>query len=204
MATARTTNDDERKVLLDAALRVMRENGYAEAQLGDILAEAHLSTRAFYRQFDGKDDLLLALYRENAEATAARLRERVAAAGSPTDQLAAWIDETLSLGYDRRRARRAAMLASDAARRTVGYGEESARADSALSAPLLEVLEAGSSSGEFQCDPADDAKTIHAVVWRLVAAAMGGTSSMTEREAQAHVRRFCFPALGVARDQEVV
>ena len=103
MSTARASNESERRAILDAALRVMRENGYAHAQLGDILVTAGLSTRAFYRQFDSKDDLLLALYRENAEATAARLRERVAAAGTPTEQLVAWIDETLSLGYDRRR-----------------------------------------------------------------------------------------------------
>jgi AcrR family transcriptional regulator len=199
---ARPTHEGERKAILHSALRVMRENGYSEAQLGDILAGAGLSTRAFYRHFESKDDLLLALYRENATATAARLRERVGAARTPTAQLAAWIDETLSLGYDRRRARRVSVLASDAARRALGYREESARADAALSAPLVEVLVAGAMSGDFlRCDPADDAATILAIVWRLVAASVSGVPVMTEQEARAHVRRFCFGSIGVVADR---
>jgi AcrR family transcriptional regulator len=198
VTATRTTNEPERKQILNAALRVMRENGYAQAQVGDILAEAGLSTRAFYRHFESKDDLLLALYRENAEATARQLRERVAAAGSVTEQLGAWLDETLSLGYDRRRAGRAAVMASEAARRTLGYGEESRRADDALSAPLVEVLEAGKASGAFpRCVPAHDAATIHAIVWQLVARSIGGLPVMSEADAREHVRRFSFAALGV-------
>lgn len=200
MATS-TSGDAERKLILAAAYRVMRENGYARAQLVDILTQAGLSTRAFYRHFDSKDDLLLALYRENAEATARQLRARVGAAGSETEQLTAWIDETLSLGYDRRRARRAAVLASPAARRTVGYSEESARAAAALSEPLLEVLVIGTASGAFpRCVPADDAATIHAIVWRLVMESIGGEEVMSEADARAHVRRFCFAALGIAAE----
>ncbi len=83
VAQQRSASEVERKAILDAALRVMRKNGYAEAQIGDILSEAQLSTRAFYRHFDTKDDVLLALFRDNAEATASRLAEKVAAAATP-------------------------------------------------------------------------------------------------------------------------
>jgi AcrR family transcriptional regulator len=198
VASGRLSGDDEREAIFAAALRVMRENGYAQAQLSDILAEAGLSTRAFYRHFDSKDDLLLALFRDNAEVTADRLRERVRAGDSSTDQLGAWIDEILSLGYDRRRARRAGLFSSEAARRTVGYAEESTRAAVALTASLREVLEAGAASGEFpRCDPAHDAATMYAVVWQLVGDAMRGAPAMTEAEARLHARRFCFAAIGI-------
>lgn len=198
MATNRATSETERMTILDAALRVMRRNKYAEAQISDILAEAGLSTRAFYRHFESKDDLLMALYRNDAEAVARQLQERVAAAGSPEDQLVVWIDETLSVGYDRRRANRARMLASDAVRRTVAFAEESARTAGTLSAPLRDVLERGASSGAFpRCVPAQDAATIYALVWRLVGDGIGGRATMDAAEAAAHVRRFCFPALGI-------
>ncbi|HEX5587854.1 MAG TPA: TetR/AcrR family transcriptional regulator [Acidimicrobiia bacterium] len=199
MAATRTTSESERTTILDAALRVMRRNAYAEAQISDILAEAELSTRAFYRHFESKDDLLMALYRNDAEEVARQLRERVAAAGTPEVQLGAWIDETLSLGYDRRRAKRAAMLASDAARRTAAFADESARAARALSEPLREVLARGASSGAFpRCVPDQDAATIYALVWRLVSEGIGGRATMDADAAAAHVRRFCFPALGIA------
>ena len=73
----------ERQLIVDAALRVMHQNGYAAAQISDILGEAKLSTRAFYRHFQSKDDLLLALFRDNAASTSRLLAARVAAAGSP-------------------------------------------------------------------------------------------------------------------------
>jgi AcrR family transcriptional regulator len=198
MAPTRTDAAAERKAILDAALRVMRKNGYDECQITDILAEASMSTRAFYRHFDTKDDVLLAIFRDNAEATARRLADRVAAAGSPPEQLTAWIEETLSLGYDKRRANRVLVLASGAARRTAGYAEENAQANAALSAPLLDVLEAGKASGAFPaCEPAADAVTIHAIAWRLVGEALAGKPSMDERAARDHVLRFCLPAIGL-------
>ncbi len=40
---------DELRRLFDAALVVMQRNGYADVAVADILAEAGLSTRSFYR-----------------------------------------------------------------------------------------------------------------------------------------------------------
>jgi AcrR family transcriptional regulator len=188
----------ERKLIVDASLRVMRHNGYAAAQISDILGEAGLSTRAFYRHFESKDDLLLAVFRDNAEATSRQLSARVVAAGAPPAQLDAWVDEILSLGYDRRRARRAALFASGAARRTAGYAEENRRAEQSLIDPLLDVLRAGVHSGDFPAaEPDTDARTIHAVVWRFVMEAMAGAPTTSLDEARRHVQRFVLPALGL-------
>jgi AcrR family transcriptional regulator len=187
----------ERKLIVDAALRVMRQNGYAAAQISDILGEAHLSTRAFYRHFQSKDDVLLALFRDNAESTSHQLSARVLAAGAPAAQLDAWVDEILSLGYDRRRARRAALFGSEAARRTAGYAEESRRAEEAFVEPLVEVLRAGRRSGDFPtAEPDTDARTIYALVWRFVVAGMTGAPTIPREEARRQVQRFMLPALG--------
>ena len=198
MPATRADPVTERQTILDAALRVMRRNGYDECQITDILAEASLSTRAFYRHFDTKDDVLLAIFRDNAEETSRRLAARVNAAATPVEQLRAWIEEILSLGYDRRRASRVRVLASGAARRTAGYAEERAQANAALCAPLRAVLEAGRASGAFpECVPADDAPTIHAIAWRLVSEALSGAPTMDEESARDHVLRFSLPAVGI-------
>ena len=47
-------------------------NDYASATVQDILDEAGLSTRAFYRHFGSKDDLFHALFRREAELVAER------------------------------------------------------------------------------------------------------------------------------------
>jgi len=56
---------------------VLRRNGYANAGITEILGEAGLGTRAFYRHFDSKDELLVSMFAENASATARRLADHV-------------------------------------------------------------------------------------------------------------------------------
>src|SRR5271170_3505772 len=92
---------DELRLLLDAALVVMERNGYVDAAVADILREADMSTRSFYRHFESKDQLLCALYRREAEAAAGRLNAKVDAATTPRAALHAWIDEILSFGHHR-------------------------------------------------------------------------------------------------------
>ncbi len=75
--------EEELRILLDAALVVMERNGYNDAAVADILGEANLSTRSFYRHFQSKDQLLCALYRREAEAAAATLRAKVGVALGP-------------------------------------------------------------------------------------------------------------------------
>ena len=119
------------------------------------------------------------------------------AAGSPPAQLDAWIDEILSLGYDRRRARRAALFAAEAARRTAGYAEENRSAEQALIEPLREVLGAGRDAGDFpDAEPETDARTIFALVWRFATEGMAGAPTLSRDEARRQVLRFTLPAFG--------
>ena len=62
---------------MDAALKVMRRNGFQGASVQDILDRAGLSTRAFYRQFQSKDDLLLAMFRTASGADVDTVARRV-------------------------------------------------------------------------------------------------------------------------------
>ena len=55
-----TTQPDARTRLLDAAMQVIRAEGYAAASVGDICRAAELSKGAFFHHFNGKEDLALA------------------------------------------------------------------------------------------------------------------------------------------------
>jgi AcrR family transcriptional regulator len=194
--------DDEVTLILDAALAVMRRNSYAAASVADILNEAGLSTRAFYRHFDSKDALLRAMYRRDADAVAAELRAATEAAPDPVSALDAWLDGFLALFFDPRRAERAAVMVSEGTRRAAGYHEEQQRAEAAIVAPLVEVLREGSATGALRSEtPARDAYAIYAV-----ATSASGTRRTVEAgrfdrtAARAHVARFCWPALGLAID----
>jgi AcrR family transcriptional regulator len=85
-----------------AAFEVTRRTGYEDASVAEILEEAGLSTRSFYRHFQSKHDSVLALFRINAEAAAQRLEVRVAAAASPREGLEGWMDDILSFVFKRK------------------------------------------------------------------------------------------------------
>src|ERR1700753_341375 len=127
----------------------MQGNAYADVAVADILAEAGLSTRSFYRHFQSKDQLLCALYRHEAEQVAGRLTARLAQAPAPLAALDGWIEEIMSLGYHRGKAARVAVLGSPGAMRAEGYAQESRRATQLLIAPLRQLLADGLRDGTF-------------------------------------------------------
>ncbi|HWD54844.1 MAG TPA: TetR/AcrR family transcriptional regulator [Acidimicrobiales bacterium] len=188
---------DELRILLDAAMEVMGRNGYVDASVADILTEANLSTRSFYRHFESKDQLLCALYRREAEDAAARLNARVDAAPSPRAALNAWIDEILSLGQHRAKAARVRVLGSPGAMRAEGYAEETRHASKLLMAPLEALLAAGAVDGSFPlADPAADASLIRSVVWAAAGLTPLRDWPGSRAEVGRQVRSFCARSLG--------
>jgi AcrR family transcriptional regulator len=188
---------DELRILLDAAMEVMGRNGYVDASVADILSQANLSTRSFYRHFESKDQLLCALYRREAEDAADRLNAKVDAASSPRAALDAWIDEILSLGQHRAKAARVRVLGSPGAMRAEGYAEETRHASKLLMAPLESLLAAGAADGSFPlADPAADASLIRSVVWSAAGLTPLRDWPGSRTEVARQVRSFCARALG--------
>lgn len=196
---ARSRAEHEVHGLLEAALAVLRRAGIDGLTVAEVLAEAGLSTRAFYRHFAGKDELVLALFARESERATARRAEAVAGAATPRAALEAWIDDVLALAYEPRRAARTRVLQSESARLHREFPDEFARIVRDELAPLVAILEAGRADGSFPtAEPVADARTIHAVVWSLAQSRLGGRSASVEA-VRAHVLRFCLPALGIER-----
>ena len=85
------TESAERERIIKAAYRCLAETSGGGASVGDILKAAGLSTRAFYRHFGSKDDLLLAMFRRDSERLLAELQGAAARAanggGPPTSSV---------------------------------------------------------------------------------------------------------------------
>jgi AcrR family transcriptional regulator len=185
----------ERAQLMDAALKVMRCNGFQGASVQDILDEAELSTRAFYRQFRSKDDLLLAMFRTASARDVAAVRKRVAEAVSPLAALHAWIDEMLAIAFDRRRIQRLVMF-SAVARQTAGYDEEVAYMRNQLVRPLRLALEDAAAQGSTATvDAALAARAVFDLVWSTVSPQSRLEHPVQPVEAKELILRFCVPAL---------
>jgi AcrR family transcriptional regulator len=156
---------EELERLLDAGFEAIQRNGFQAVTVADILSEAGMSTRSFYRHFATKDDLFHALFRRDAERFAAKVTARVEAADDPAIALEVWIDEILGFGFGRRRAQRAAVLGEQGAMRSLDP-REMTRATRLLTVSLEQILTAGVADGSFAtCAPAPDAAMISALAW---------------------------------------
>jgi AcrR family transcriptional regulator len=184
----------ERDLIMEAAYVALRDQG-SDFTIVNILAEAGVSTRSFYRHFTSKDVLLCAMYRRDAEWAARRLHKRLSAATSAMHAVELWIDEIFSFVRKAPRAERVAVLGSIVGSQADGADVEAAHARGLLVAPLLEAIERGIDDGSFaRVDAAACADLVAAAV--VHAAGLVAPYKVTAQHDQAGVVAFCLRSLG--------
>jgi AcrR family transcriptional regulator len=190
----RFDDETERRLLIKAADRVMARKGYKAISLGDVLDEAGLSTRAFYRHFGSKVALVEALLLRESESFGRALARAVSRANDPVAAVEAWLDRFLDAFYESRRARRAAQLNAAAIGESGPSAEMVQELRQISCAPLVEALRAGHDAGVlYSPTPEADAYSIHDLV---TASRQASDIGFRNREAmRAHVVRFAWPAL---------
>ena len=140
-----------RTALMDAARRLFAERGYADVGTEEIVREAGVTRGALYHHFDGKRDLLRAVYEQIEGEIAKDLAERAVPGAS--------VLETLRLGADRfldrclePEVQRIALLDAPAVLGWEQWREIGARYGLGL---ISALLTAGIEAGELRRQPVD-------------------------------------------------
>jgi AcrR family transcriptional regulator len=187
----------EKEAIMRAAYDLIQHNGSKETSVHDVLRETGYSTRAFYRHFRSKDELVVEMYRVDSDRVTETLVAAVASAATPLDALEAWIDQNLAVVYDARRLRHAAVLSSPEVASAAGYAEVYQAGLEAQRAPLVELLREGKQYGVFPfAEPEADAFAIQAVVGAHVRTRLQQAGGLTRAEARAHTLALFRRALG--------
>ena len=84
---ARSRAEQRVQRFLDAALELIDEKGTTEFTIQEVIDRSKQSLRGFYRYFDGKDELLLALIEESIQESLEDLRGVVEAESEPIERL---------------------------------------------------------------------------------------------------------------------
>ncbi|MGV0642329.1 TetR/AcrR family transcriptional regulator [Mycolicibacterium sp. XJ879] len=166
----RSDTGDDRRCIIEAAYRCLSEPHSGAIPVAAILARAGVSTRAFYRHFQSKDELFLAMLRHETDALAQRL-DHIAAqpCGGPAAQLAAWIDGMFALITDDTLRTHFTVIDTDEVRAARGYRETREKAHSDRECSLVTILRRGRDDGTFPlADPEPDAVAINAIVSRVM------------------------------------
>jgi AcrR family transcriptional regulator len=192
---------DVRRTILAAASKSVREQGVRGLSVSVVLDRAGLSTRAFYRHFESKDQLVAAVFLEMARAEKRRLRRRMAEATTPVEAVAAWIDGRLDLAFDENIRSDLRRLSLEAQSQMFASPELIQPAYTEMLEPLVEQLQQGLEQGLFRAiDPLAEARSVQGVVWAGTERqwAAGDCDRADVRE---HALRFCLRGLGVAPDR---
>jgi AcrR family transcriptional regulator len=185
-----------RREILAAASIALREYGVRGLSVATVLERANLSTRAFYRHFDSKEELVAAVFLETARIEKRRLRRRMAAATTEIEAVTAWIDGRLDLAFDDSIGSDLRSLSMEAQSQSPGLVQP---AYAEMLKPLRDALQRGVQAGVFhRIDPVTDAQFIHGVVWAGINQHWA-TGDCDRDELRERILRFCLRGLGVTR-----
>lgn len=183
-----------RREILAAASTILREQGVRGLSVAPVLQRANLSTRAFYRHFDSKEDLVAAVFLETARVEKLRLRRRMSTATTEIEAVKAWIEGRLDLAFDDSIGSGLRRLSLEAQSQSPGLVQP---AYAEMLKPLTDALQRGLQDGVFHhVDPVRDAQFIHGVVWAGVNQ-QWATGDCDRDDLRERILRFCLRGLGV-------
>jgi AcrR family transcriptional regulator len=188
---------DVRRTIVAAASEALREQGVRGLSVAAVLDRAELSTRAFYRHFESKDQLVAAVFLEFAHAEKRRLQRKMAKASNPAEAVAAWIDGRLDLAFDENIKSELRLVSLEAQSQMFAAPELIQPAFEETLKPLIEQLNDGLKSGVFKdIDPVTEAQSIHGVVWASTER-QWAAANRERAEVRRRALRFCLRGLGV-------
>lgn len=188
---------DVRRTIVSAATEALREDGVRGLSVATVLERAEISTRAFYRHFDSKDEVVAAAFLALAQAERRRLQRRMAKSDQPVEAVAAWIDGRLDLAFDEHIRSDLRRLSLEALSQVFTSPELIQPAFEEMLKPLTAQLRRGLSTGVFHdIEPVSEARSIQAVVWASTERHWAA-GDRERSEVRRRAIRFCLRGLGV-------
>lgn len=196
LADARERSVERLAGLIDAARQLAAETGSADFTVQQVVHRSGQSLKAFYKYFEGKDDLLLALIEEDSRIGASALAEIVREHDEPVDRLRAFVRNLSMFGAVGDRAY-VQVLLRERARLAEADGPRMA----AALAPFTELLEVllGDAAGAGLVragDPRRDAAIIFDLVMANIHAQVLSGDDPDGEAAADYLWGFCWSGIG--------
>jgi AcrR family transcriptional regulator len=134
---------------LDAAQAIIIEKGSIDFTVQEVVDRSRQSLRSFYLQFDGKHELLLALFEDALSRSAEQIRAAVASQTDPLERLKVAVTLLFESSRPDPTAKRP-LFTDFAPRLLVSYPSEVNTAHAPLLTLLTELMEAASEAGQLR------------------------------------------------------
>jgi len=184
--SARTRAENRVQRFLDAAIELINEGSDKEFTVQEVVERSGQSLRSFYQYFDGKYELLLALFEESVRSTAQLLREKLTDEEEDLERLHRFVVEYYRLcspvrGKSGKRPI-APVIVEFAQQLLTAQPKEAARAFAPLVSLFREVLDQASAAGVVRSDLRHErvaGVVLEAIMFNAFSATIGGTTTQT-------------------------
>jgi AcrR family transcriptional regulator len=186
--------------IVDATLDLIERTGRLDPPLRDVLAATGLSTQAFYRYFQSKDELLLLLLDDGRRMLQGYLDHRIAKARTPFARIETWIEGVLAQAARDDAAARTRPFVVHQARLSEAFPEDHQASIDLLIDQLAALV--ADLPGHASARPADvrrDAEAVYQVTFARLEAHLIRQSRPTPSEI-AHLVDFARRGLGETTD----
>jgi len=155
LTAARSRAEERIQRFLDAAFELIDEKGTTEFTIQEVIDRSKQSLRGFYQYFEGKDELLLALFEESIRESSEDLQQVVEQQSEPLERLRAftvrlheWCDPAeLKRGSHNRRP-----ISEFTVQLAVSHPDRVTAALAPIAIQLLELVEAAAAVGAIAVD----------------------------------------------------
>jgi len=146
----------EVEAILDAALRIAERSAPAAPRVVDIVAEAKTSNQAFYRYFNGKEDLMNAVMERGLMRVQTYVAHLMEKESDPLEKVAAWIRGILTQVTDETAAKQSAAVSMQLGWRSRHTSGQTSVSE--LGSLLIDpIRQAGSETAELDAQVIDEA-----------------------------------------------
>ncbi|MQY25139.1 TetR/AcrR family transcriptional regulator [Nocardia aurantia] len=147
--TAKLRAEQRVQRFLDAAQAIITEKGSTDFTVQEVVDRSRQSLRSFYLQFDGKHELLLALFEDALARSADQIRAAAAGQTDPLEQVRVAVELLFELSRPDPIASRP-LFTDFAPQLLISHPAEVKIAHAPLIALFAELLEAASEAGELR------------------------------------------------------
>jgi AcrR family transcriptional regulator len=191
----RTQYAGEIQRVLEATYDLIERTGDVDPSLREILAETGLSTQAFYRYFQSKDELFLLLLDDGRRRILATLERRMQRVDTPEARVRAWIEGVLAQASDTRAAGRTRPFVTDRDRLAEAFPrEQQASVDL-----LVDLLASAIVSLHGGASARDDAVVVYRAAFTTLHDHLLHGTRPTAAETD-HLVQFCLQGIGGDRE----
>lgn len=149
--TAKLRAEQRVQRFLDAAQAIITEKGSTDFTVQEVVDRSKQSLRSFYLQFDGKHELLLALFEDALGRSADQIRAAASGHDDPLDQLRVSVELLFEFSRPDPTARRP-LFTDFAPQLLISHPAEVKVAHTPLLALFTELMEKAHASGELRGD----------------------------------------------------